>query len=229
LTASTPLVTRLFHQGRIRRDPLAIDLDGDGIETIGLPAAGSSTPAVLFDHDADGVKTGTGWLKGDDAWLVLDRNGNGLIDSGRELFGVDTEVALSATQTVKPGSGFEALRLLDVNGDGVFNAADAAFTKVQLWQDLNQDGISQANELSTLASKGITGINLTPNGTSTNLGNGNAVTGQASVTRSNGSTTTVGSVELGGASNLELASNGFYCEFNVSVQPSHLAMFSLKR
>jgi hypothetical protein len=72
------------------RDPLAIDLDGDGIETVGIPTTG--TP-ILFDHDANGVKTGTGWLKGDDAWLVMDRDGNGTIDSGRELFGVDTQVA----------------------------------------------------------------------------------------------------------------------------------------
>ena len=65
-----------------RRDPLAIDLDGDGIETVGISSTGNP---ILFDHDADGVKTGTGWLKGDDAWLVLDRNGNGTIDSGQEL------------------------------------------------------------------------------------------------------------------------------------------------
>lgn len=68
----------------IYRDPLAIDLDGDGIETVGI----GSTP-VTFDHNADGVRTGTGWVTGDDAWLVIDRNGNGSIDSGRELFGVD--------------------------------------------------------------------------------------------------------------------------------------------
>jgi hypothetical protein len=60
------------------RDPLAIDLDGDGIETIGITA----TP-VLFDHNADGIKTGTGWVKADDAWLALDRDVNGLIDTGR--------------------------------------------------------------------------------------------------------------------------------------------------
>jgi len=72
--------------GTIRRDPLAFDLDGDGIETIGLREGKS----ILFDHDSDGIKTGTGWLNPDDAWLVLDRNGNGTIDTGRELFGVDT-------------------------------------------------------------------------------------------------------------------------------------------
>jgi len=75
-----------------RRDPLAIDLDGDGIETVGIPTTGSP---ILFDHDGDGVKTGTGWLKGDDAWLVLDRDGNGTIDTGAELFGVDTMITVT--------------------------------------------------------------------------------------------------------------------------------------
>lgn len=72
-----------------RRDPLAIDLDRDGIETLGIPATGSP---VLFDHNGDGVRTGTGWLRPDDGWLVRDIDGNGTIDSGRELFGVDTVI-----------------------------------------------------------------------------------------------------------------------------------------
>ena len=57
------------------------DLDGDGVEL--APADGS----VLFDHDADGVRTGTQWVRPDDGLLVRDRDGNGTIDSGRELFG----------------------------------------------------------------------------------------------------------------------------------------------
>jgi Ca2+-binding RTX toxin-like protein len=206
-----------------RRDPLAIDLDGDGIETVGIPTTGVP---ILFDHDADGVKTGTGWLKGDDAWLVLDRDGNGTIDSGREMFGVDTLISRRAT--IWGGSyetlamdGFDALRGLDVgNGtaapgpggnDGVFNSNDIAFSQVQLWRDLNQDGISQANELSSLASAGITAINLTPTASTTNLGNGNSVTGTASVVR-NGGNAVVSGINLS-ASNLELASNGFYRQF----------------
>lgn len=52
-----------------RRDPLAIDLDGDGIETVGI-----GTDPILFDHNADGIRTGTGWLRGDDAWLALGRH-----------------------------------------------------------------------------------------------------------------------------------------------------------
>jgi Ca2+-binding RTX toxin-like protein len=192
------------------RDPLAIDLDGDGIETVGVGA-----DPILFDHNADGIKTGTGWLKGDDAWLVLDRDGNGTIDSGRELFGVDTQITDASGQTRTAASGFEALRSLDGNSDGMFNSADAAFTQVQLWQDLNQDGVSQANELFTLADKGIVSISLRENTTTTDLGNGNSVTGAATVTRSNGTVTEIDSVEVTSesAGNLNLVDNPFYREF----------------
>ena len=60
------------------------------METASRPSESILRSVILFDHNADGVKTGTGWLNGDDAWLVLDRDGNGTIDSGRELFGVET-------------------------------------------------------------------------------------------------------------------------------------------
>ncbi|TAL22543.1 MAG: hypothetical protein EPO01_08855 [Aquabacterium sp.] len=203
-----------------RRDPLAIDLDRDGIETIGL--AGSTS--VLFDHNGDGVRTGTGWLKPDDAWLVLDRNGNGLVDSGRELFGNDTLVTVAGL-TRTAASGFEALSALDTGagtagsagwGDLVFDARDAAFGRVRLWQDLNQDGASQAAELSTLAAKGITSISLRPQALVPNqvLGTtGNSLTGRATVTYANGSTSEADSVSVSGgttAGNLVLAANPFY-------------------
>lgn len=211
---------------RMQRDPLAIDLDGDGIETLGI----GSNP-VLFDHDANGVKTGTGWLKGDDAWLVFDRNGNGLIDSGRELFGVDTQITTAQTVVGANGAissqpvttlapdGFSALRSLDSNGDGIFNASDSAFTQVRLWQDLNQDGISQNNELSTLAVKGVSGIALTPTFSTTSLGNGNSIIAQATVTRTNGTTTKIDAVNVAnnGAGNLNLADNPFYRQFTDSI------------
>ena len=63
------------------RDPILLDLDGDGLETVGLASN------VYFDHDGDGVLTRTGWAGRDDALLVWDRNGNGFIDTGAELFG----------------------------------------------------------------------------------------------------------------------------------------------
>ena len=67
-----------------RRDPLVLDLDGDGLELI------SANGTVLFDHNADGIKTGTGWAAPNDGLLVRDLNGNGLIDCGRELFSIGT-------------------------------------------------------------------------------------------------------------------------------------------
>jgi hypothetical protein len=180
-----------------RRDPLAIDLDGDGIETVGVPAG------VLFDHNADGIKTGTGWLKGDDAFLVLDRNGNGTIDSGRELFGVDTVLTDSSTGK----DGFAALTDLDGNGDKVFNALDAQFANVRLWRDLNQDGVSQTNELQTLSSAGITAINLSAHAASKTLAGGNTLTLTADVAGLGNEAATA----------LNLADNPFYREF-----PDHL-------
>ena len=82
-------INELFQQARTwqpPRDPLVLDLDGDGIETVGITG---SNP-ILFDHDADGTRTGTGWIKPDDGFVVLDLNGNGRIDSGREMFGDQT-------------------------------------------------------------------------------------------------------------------------------------------
>jgi len=135
------------------RDPLVLDLDNDGIELI------SSNSTVLFDHNADGVKTGTQWVRADDGMLVRDINGNGVIDSGRELFGDQTKVPNGQLAA----NGFAALSALDSNSDGVMDANDAAFVELRVWRDLNQDGISQTNELQSLDQAGITNINLTAN------------------------------------------------------------------
>ncbi|MBK6639333.1 MAG: hypothetical protein IPG34_17785 [Rhodocyclaceae bacterium] len=103
---------RLHHRHpspRIRRPP-TLDLDGDGLETIGInPAA-----PILFDHDGDGIKTATGWINPDDALLVFDRNGNGVIDNGSELFGDATDLYTGG----KAADGFAALAQEDTNRDG---------------------------------------------------------------------------------------------------------------
>ena len=132
------------------RDPLILDLDGDGIETVATDAG------ILFDHTADGLKQGTGWVAADDGLLVLDIDGNGTIDSGRELFGDNTLLVDGTTAE----QGFVALKDHDSNGDGLINANDDVYNQLQVWQDINQDGISQANELTTLTELGITSINV---------------------------------------------------------------------
>ena len=185
-----------------RRDPLVLDLDGDGIETV--PASG----AVLFDHDGDGVRSGTGWISSDDGILVLDRNGNGLIDSGRELFGADTVLSDGSTAT----SGFAALADIDANDDGVFDAQDSQYNNVRVWRDLNQDGVSQANELFTLNQLGVASIQLTPSTTADlDLGNGNVVDNRGTYTRSDGS--------VGLAGDLLLAMDHYFRDFTGSLDP----------
>ncbi len=201
------LISSLFSQARIftpRGDPLALDLDGDGLETL----SATDASVVLFDHDGDGTKTGTGWVKSDDAFLALDKNANGQIDNGNELFGVDTVLASGQ----KAANGFAALADLDSNHDGLFSSLDAQFANVRVWRDLNQDGISQAGELQSLAATGIASINLSSTATSVNLGGGNILSATGSYTKTNGVGGMVGEF-TGTTANLDLASNPFYREF----------------
>lgn len=77
-------IKRAFDDAKTWRpnfDPIILDLDGDGLKTVGLASN------IYFDHDGDGVQTRTGWVGAGDALLVWDRNGNGRIDTGAELFG----------------------------------------------------------------------------------------------------------------------------------------------
>ncbi|MDP3744638.1 MAG: calcium-binding protein, partial [Methylotenera sp.] len=187
-----------------RRDPLTFDLDNDGLETVGA----STTNPILFDHDGDGTKNGTGWVKSDDAMLVLDRNGNGTIDNGRELFGDNT----IKSNGQLAADGFDALADMDTNADGVVNASDTQFANLRLWRDLNQDGISQSNELFTLASQNIVGINVASTAHSTTLANGNQLADTGSFIKADGSTGTVGEV-TGNLGDINLADDTFHRQF----------------
>ena len=120
-----------FETAEETRSPLAIDLDGDGVETV------SVDNGVYFDHDGNGFAEKTGWISSDDALLVRDINGNGQIDDGSELFGDQTILSNGE----KAANGFEALADLDSNHDGVFDGDDEAFGQIKVWQDLNQNGV----------------------------------------------------------------------------------------
>ncbi|WP_274644899.1 calcium-binding protein [Pseudomonas serbica] len=182
-------------------DPLVLDLDDDGIETIAVQGG------VKFDFDGDGIKTGTGWIARDDGILVFDRNGNSLIDNGSELFGEDT----IKQDGQKALNGLDALRDLDSNVDGVFDALDSDFSKVSVWQDINGNGISEAGELKSLTELGITSIGLT--GKSHNVdSNGNSLATIGEFVKQDGSSGLVAS-NIQNSYDINFATNNFDSEF----------------
>ena len=155
-----------FTSARQVIDPLVLDLDGDGVETV------SADVGIMFDHDGDGIRTGSGWVLSDDGLLVIDKNHDGTINNGGELFGVD--MILASGQ--KASTGFEALADYDTNKDSVFDANDADFERVKVWRDLNQDGLSQSVELESLSEHAITSISLAHQALSY-MDNGNVISG----------------------------------------------------
>jgi len=192
-----------------RRDPLTLDLDGDGLETTGT---GLLNP-IYFDHNGDGIKTSTGWVKSDDAFLVWDRNNDGIIDSGRELFG-DSTIKSNGQTAI---DGFDALADLDRldnggNNDGVVNASDVHFNNLRIWRDLNQDGVSQSDELFTLDSQHIIGLNVDSTEHSQILQNGNQIADKGTFIKSDGSQGTLG-VITGNMADINLAEDTFHRTF----------------
>ncbi|MFH4318868.1 calcium-binding protein [Acinetobacter baumannii] len=169
-------------------DPLILDLDGDGIETI----AHNKLNGALFDNDADGLKTATGWVSPHDGLLVFDRNADGIINDGTEVFGDNTYLKNGE----KAEHGFDALADLDTDKNGKIDANDEDFAKLKVWRDLNQDGKSQENELFSLTDLGIKSLNVTYNNTNTTLAGNNILVQVSSYEKTDGSTLKMGDVNF---------------------------------
>ncbi|MDV3456358.1 cadherin domain-containing protein [Sphingomonas sp. HF-S4] len=165
--------------------PIGLDLNGDGLTLTDMLKTN-----VFFDRDGDGWRDRTSWIGADDAFLALDRDGDGLISTSDEISFVGDKAG--ATTDLEGLAGF------DDNGDGVLDAQDARYGAFRIWQDANQDGISQAEEMRSLAEAGITSLSLRGTATGDSFTGGNGTTlATADFLRADGSRGTLHDLVLG--------------------------------
>ena len=162
--------------------PIAVDLDGNGFEFVNVDDSN-----VFFDVNGDGWKRRTAWVGPNDGLLAYDIDGDGKIDKPGEIS--------FARYADGAQTDLEGLRAFDSNGDGRFDAADEKWAKFGVWQDANQNGVTDASEFRTLDEMGIVAVDLTSDG-QFQVVNGQTVHGIGSMIRADGSEIAIADVTL---------------------------------
>ncbi|MBK9002451.1 MAG: tandem-95 repeat protein [Sphingomonadales bacterium] len=183
-------LTSLISSGRV--SPVALDLDGDGVEFL------SATAGARFDFNGDGDAEATAWVSGDDGLLALDRNGDGLINDRSEL--------VFARDGLTDLEGLAAD--YDSNKDGVLDANDVDFASFGVWQDADSDGVTDAGEFKSLTDAGIASIKLVSDGNAYSAADGDVtVHGTSSYTTANGDSFDVADASFATGGGAKVAAN----------------------
>ncbi|MBX7146952.1 MAG: hypothetical protein K1X44_06565 [Alphaproteobacteria bacterium] len=162
--------------------PIVVDLDGDGIELIGVEDS-----RTFFDVNDDGYEENVGWVDRDDGFVAIDLNNDGKITAKEIAF---------ASQTTEDDTDLEAMaKLYDSNKDGVLNSSDADWNKFRIWQDMDGNGVTDEGELKTLDELNIQSVKLTSDHKKEESGS-NIIHGQTIYTKKDGSTGIAGDVEF---------------------------------
>ena len=177
-------------------DPLILDLDGDGVELISY-----ADSEVTFDVDNDQMTERTGWVSGSDGMLVHDKNGDGVINDITETISEyynPEDGSIADLEGKYSQDGLDALSKLDSNNDDVFNSQDAQWDNLRVWQDANEDGITDEGELRTLDETGVQEIHLGSNITQAykERNEGNVVLSRSTYTDINGNVREAAAVDF---------------------------------
>ena len=159
-------------------DPLLIDIDGDGIKTTSL------LNGHFIDHQSDGFSELSAWVSDEDGILFIDKNNNGVIDNGSELFG-ENYVKLDGANAT---TGFDALADLDSNNDGIIDSSDTQFSNLKIQKG---DGT-----ILSLGAAGISSINLNASVVNQEDENGNIKIESGTFIKLDGTTGEIGSYSL---------------------------------
>ena len=158
--------------------PVVLDLNGDGT---------LAYSQVAMDVNGDGHLDNTAWAGAQDGVLVWDKNGDGVVRDASQYafnqYGGQTDLQGLA-------AGF------DSNADGVFDATDAKFAEFKVWQDANQNGVSDAGEVRSLAEVGLSSINLVSDGVQSQPAQGVSEAGRSTAQLADGGEMLVGDAEF---------------------------------
>lgn len=182
---------------RSRKPPVLLDLNGDGHIDL-RPFDPLATNGPAFDWDGDGTRDATAWFGPEDGILAIDLAADGA--SGSDGL-IDQERELAFASWVEGGgvaSDMEGLRLVfDTNRDNTLDAQDARWNEFRVWQDHNQNGVTDTGELMTMSEAGIRLVNLLPSSDGAKaFDDGSVITGTSSMTMTDGTTRLVADTTL---------------------------------